>query len=195
MLITGCLALWITGAQADQVVMQNGDTLNGKVLAMTAKTLTLQDENLGTVALPRAKVKALVFGTGATISSLPATSSTNLIVTGPQAMPANPNSDLAKMFRGVREHTNLIEQVEGQVLGSASPDAMNKFNELLDGLASGQIDMNSLRAQAQSAADELRQYKGELGPEFGNEADTYLAILNSFLKETDSSNTSTNAAP
>ncbi len=189
-LVTCCLALSGVGARADQVVMQNGDTLNGKVLAMTATTLTLKDENLGTVALPRAKVKALIFGTGAIISALPATSQTNLMLIGPQALPANPNSDLAKMFQGIRQHTNLIEQVEGQVLGSASPDAQTKFNELLDGLASGQIDMNGLRAQAQSAADELRQYKNELGPEFGPEADTYLAILNGFLKETATNSTS-----
>ncbi len=189
MLIMCCLALWITGSRADQVVMRNGDSLNGKVLSMTANALVLQDENLGTITLPRAKVKALVFGNGATTASLPATSPTNLIVIGqPSASPANPNSDLAKMFQGIREHTNLIEQVQGQILGSSSPDAMNKFNELLDGLASGQIDMNGLRAQAQSTADELKQYKNELGPEFGAEADSYLAILNGFLQETANTN-------
>ncbi len=169
--------------------MQNGDSLNGKVLSMTANALVLQDENLGTITLPRVKVKALIFGNGATTASLPATSPTNLIIIRPpSASPADPNSDLATMFRGIREHTNLIEQVQGQILGSSSPDAMNKFNQLLDGLASGQVDMNGLRSQAQSAADELRQYKNELGPEFGAEADSYLAILNSFLQETANTN-------
>ena len=65
-LITCFSALWVVATlRADQIVMQNGDTLYGKVLAMTTNTLVLQDENLGTVTLPRAKVSALVFGTAA----------------------------------------------------------------------------------------------------------------------------------
>lgn len=183
--------------RADQIVMQNGDTLYGKVLAMTTNTLVLEDENLGTVTLPRAKVSALVFGVAAAKPSSSAAPQLNVVSLYQRpkttAAQTNSDSDLAAMLRGVREHTNLIEQVEGQVLGSASPEAVNKFNQLLDGLSSGQIDMNGLRAQAQSAADELKQYKKDLGPEFGAEADSYLAILNNFLQETAPGNTATNS--
>lgn len=189
-LITFFLAFGTVASRADQIVMQNGDTLYGKVLSMTSNTLVLQDENLGTVTLPRAKVSALVFGVTAKAAppaaSQPNIAGINLPATPqrPAAVQGNSDSDIAAMLRGIRSNTNLINQVEEQVLGQASPDAANKFNELLDELSSGQIDMNGLRAQAQSAADELQEYKKDLGPEFGAEADSYLAILNSFLRET-----------
>ena len=98
------------------------------------------------------------------------------------------------MFRGIRDQSNLVQQVEAQVLGSsASPEAANKFNELLDGLSTGKIDMSELRAQAQSAASQLQEYKKEMGPDAGEEIDGYLAILNNFLQETGQSNTTTNS--
>src|SRR6516225_5615703 len=50
-------------SRADQIIMQNGDILNGKVLSMTTNTLLLQNDNLGTVTLPRAKVSNITLGT------------------------------------------------------------------------------------------------------------------------------------
>jgi hypothetical protein len=197
--LTFFLALMVVTSRADQIVMQNGDTLYGRVLAMTTNTLVLQDENLGTVTLPRAKVSALVFGAATKASSSAPQLNVVSIYQRPAAktpttQQSDPDSDVAAMLRGIRDHTNLIEQVEGQVLGSASPEATSKFNELLDGLSSGQLDMKGLRAQAQTAADELKEYKKDLGPEFGAEADSYLAILNNFLQETASENSTTNSA-
>jgi len=62
----------VTLSQADQVIMQNGDLLNGKVLTMTATTLVLQNDNLGTVTLPRARVATVVLGTVVMRAPLPA---------------------------------------------------------------------------------------------------------------------------
>lgn len=193
-----CGLFAVAALHADQIVMQNGDTLNGKVLAMTTNTLVLQDENLGTVTLSREKVSALIFGTAAAKS--PAAPQLNVVsiyqrpkTTTAQTNSDSSDSDVEAMLRGIRDNTNLIQQVEGQVLGSASPESVNKFNELLDGLSSGSIDMKGLRAQAQTAADELKEYKKDLGPEFGAEADSYLKILNNFLQETASDNAATNS--
>jgi len=169
---------------ADQVVMQNGDVLNGKVLAMTTNTLVLQDDSLGDLSVPRAKVSRISFATPPSISL------TNGVEMNLQPAPAtNSVSDLQAMFRDIHEHSNLVQEVEAQVLGSsASPQAVGKFNELLDGLSAGKIDMNGLRAEAQSAADQLQEYKKEMGSDAGEEVDGYLYILNNFLKETSTTN-------
>lgn len=57
---------------------------------------------------------------------------------------------------------------------------------MVGGLMSGKIDMAGLRAQAKAAADQLRSYQHDLGPEAGDTLSSYLTILDNFLRETDS---------
>lgn len=175
--------------------MQNGDILNGKVLTMNTNILVLQNDNLGIVTLPRTKVSDITFGTVMRKAATPVVSATNAIAAPqPDSAQTNSTSDLQAMFRGIRGQSNLVQQVEAQVLGSsASPEAVNKFNELLDGLSTGKIDMNELRAQAQSAASQLQEYKKEMGPDAGEEVDGYLTILNNFLQETAQPDPATNS--
>jgi hypothetical protein len=176
---TVTVSLGIAVSSADQVTLRNGDILNGKVLAMTSDTLVLQDASLGDLTLPRAKVSNITFGAVALPFTNSVQTSSNL------TSPANSASNLEAMFHEIRQNSNLVQQVEAQVLGSsASPEAVNKFNELLDGLSTGQMDMNGLRAEAQSAADQLQDYKKEMGPDAGEEVDGYLSVLNNFLRET-----------
>ena len=172
--------------RADQVVMQNGDTLNGTVLSVSTNVLVLQNENLGKVTLPRARVADVVFGTG------PAKAA-SLAIPGSAAPRTNSSPDLTSALHGIRDQTNLIQQVQSQVLGSAGPGAISKFNDLLDGLSTGRIDMNDLRAQAQAAAEQLQSLKKDLGPGDSAEADSYLAILNDFLQETATTNVTANS--
>ena len=173
--------------RADQVVMQNGDTLNGTVLSVSTNVLVLQNENLGKVILPRAKVANIVFGSGmAKAASLP--------TLGPAASRTDSTPGLTSALRGIRDQTNLIQQVQSQVLGSAGPGAIIKFNDLIDGLSTGRIDMNDLRAQARAVAEQLQSLKKDLGPGDSVEADSYLAILNDFLQETATTNVTANPA-
>jgi hypothetical protein len=179
-------------SRADEVVLQNGDMLNGQVLSMNTNSLVLQDDNLGTVTLSRAKITSVIFGkVKPSVPWVPAPAN-NVVVMHPYNAPeTNSVSVLAAEFRGIRAQTNLIQEVQAQILGSsASPAAVNKFNELLDGLSTGKIDMNELRAEAQSAAEQLQSFTNEMGPDASGEAEGYLAILNSFLRET--ANGSTN---
>jgi hypothetical protein len=176
---------------ADQVVMQNGDTLNGKVLSVTTNTLVLQNDNLGNVTLPRPKIAAIHFGT-IPASSLTATQAT-VQIPRPPASATNSASDFSAAVRGIRDQTNLVQQVQSQILGSAGPDAINKFNEMLDSLSTGNMDLNQLRQQAQTAADQLRSLKKDLGPDVGEEADSYLAILDGFIQETAPATAATNS--
>lgn len=197
--ISVVLGAAVSSAFADQITLRNGDVLNGKVLSLSTNALVLEDESLGTLTLPRVKVSNVTFGAVSAVLSPGAISSPGIVqaspVPGPNSMAASPSqanstlSELQAMLREVRQNTNLIQQVEAQVLGtSASPEAVNKFNELLDGLSTGQIDLNGLRSEAQSAEKELQEYKNELGPDASEEMDAYLSILNNFLKETATTN-------
>lgn len=187
--------LGVSLSTADQVTLGNGDILNGKVITVTTNSLVIQDDTLGTLTLARAKISNVTFGAATVAVPSPATPAIpNIVQKSPEAdFEANSNSDLAAIAREIREHSNLVQHVEAQILGSsASPEAASKFNELLDELSSGQLDMNGLRAQAQSAADQLRDYKKEMGSDAGEEVNAYLAILNGFLRETAPTNS---AAP
>ena len=58
---------------------------------------------------------------------------------------------------------------------------------------SGKLSADDIRAEAKSAADQLRGLKREGGEEAGFAADAYLSILDHFLKETAPSGSTTNA--
>ncbi len=173
--------------------MQNGDTYNGTLLSVTSNVLVLQSENLGTLRLPRAKVAATYWGAAATTNTTPGSSAPHSPVAHPVTPPADATTDPKEAFRGIGSQTNLIQEVQTRILGSASPEATAKFHELLDGLSTGKMDMTGLRAEAQSAADQLRAFRKDLGPEAGGQVDSYLAILDHFLKETGSGGRGTNS--
>ncbi len=90
-------------------------------------------------------------------------------------------------------HTNLVKQIQKQFLADAGPEANQKFDELLNGLLSGRLTMDDLRAQAQSAADQLRELKRQGGEGAGIATDAYLAVLDQFLKEVPASAAATKA--
>jgi hypothetical protein len=193
-ILESAVASFLAGPlQADQVVMQNGDVLNGNVESVTASVLVLKDENLGLVTLSRDKVTNITFGTPVAASPLPQMPA-NKQLPQPIALTNNSINGLSAEMRGIRDQTNMIQQVESQFLGAAGPDATAKFNELLDGLSTGQISINDLRQQAQSAADQLRELKKELGPDASGQVDSYLVILDNFLQETTPVNASTNSS-
>jgi hypothetical protein len=175
------------------VEMQNGDRYVGSVLSLSADTLVLQNEVLGTVQLPRSKVAHIRLGAGplAGAGALPSSMSPKARLPSAASAAAGTNSPAA--FGQLGAHTNLIQQVQKQFLAGAGPEANQKFDELLSGLMSGKLSMDDLRAQAQSAADQLRAMKREGGQDPGFAADTYLSILDHFLQESAPSAAATNA--
>jgi Fe-S-cluster containining protein len=179
--------------QADQIEMQNGDRYLGHVLSVNTNLVVLQSDMLGTLRLPRAKVAAITLDSGSATNSsrLPA----NGQLVAPSLTPTNAPPNLPPAFRQLGANTNLIQQVQKQFLSGAGPEANDKFNELLGGLMSGKLSVDDIRAQAQSAADQLRALKRQGGEEAGFATDAYLAILDHFLKETAPSSSSTNALP
>jgi hypothetical protein len=179
--VTILVALSVFSAPADQVRMSNGDQYFGHVVSVDSGTVVLQSPVLGELRLPRAKVSFLTFGT------TPAASAAAAMPTPALPSQARTNSAAAGMaLSGLGKQTNLIARVRSQFLAGAGPEANAKFDELLTGLMSGQLSMSDLRTQARAAAAQLQAAKKELGPEAGDMLDSYMAILDRFLKESDS---------
>ncbi len=187
MLVAALAVILAVGAsRADQVQMLNGDRYVGKVLSLTTNTLVLSNSMLGTIKVPREKVASVSFA-GAPSN---AASRTNAAAPSQPATNA-PASDLADVASQLRSSPALIQRIESQFLAGAGPEAKQKFNELLGGVMNGKITMADLRAQAQSAADQLRAARDELGEDAGFAIDGYLAILDSFLKNSGSGTAAT----
>lgn len=180
---------------ADQVRMQNGDHYLGKVVSLGTNTLVLKSDVLGTVQLPREKVAQISLGPG------PATN-TQAVAPAPNNQPdaasvplTNGAVDLSASLRQLGANTNFIQQVQAQFLGTAGPEANAKFNEMVGGLMSGKLNVNDIRAEAKSAAAQLKELKRDLGDDAGWALDGYLAILENFLQQTATPNSSaTNAS-
>jgi hypothetical protein len=163
--------------------MQNGDRYVGNVLSLSADTLVLQNEMLGTVKLPRGKVAQIRLVSIAPKGTSPLPSPAGPKARASSAEPALPATDPSPALMQLGAHTNLIRQIQKQFLADAGPEANQKFDELLNGLLSGKLTVNDLRAQAQSAADQLRELKKQGGDDAGVATDTYLTILDHFLKD------------
>src|SRR4051794_7678420 len=166
---SGCLALCLLSlssvTRADQVEMQNGDRYAGKVVALTNDTLILQSEVLGTLSVPRGKVASIALGIS------PGTNSVKTPLVG--RTPARPEVagrpaanalSSSSSLRDLANQTNLIQEVQQQFLAGADPAAKAKFNQMLSGLMTGKLNLNDLRTEAKSAADQLKSMKKDLGP-------------------------------
>jgi hypothetical protein len=180
----GAALVWATASvSADQVTLQNGDTYHGRILSVSSNAVVFQSDVLGQLTLPRAKVSAITLGSTAT--NVPqALGATNHAPRTASVTQSNVTGDLSAAFQNLGSQTNLVQQVQAQFLATAGPEANAKFNQMMADLMSGKMNLGDLRSQAKSAADQLRAYKKELGSEVGGEdLDSYLAILDSFVAE------------
>ena len=184
--LTLIVALIPSAVWADQLEMQNGDRLSGKVLSVSVSTVVLESEMLGKINVPRKNIMAVVFFTNAA----PTQALSNV---RPAAMPANPpvatpstalsgtNVVSAASIRSPDMDTNVVRQIREQML-AGNPAATAKFDEIADGLMSGKLNLDDLRQEARAAADQLREFKRQ-EPEAGDALNAYLQVLDNFLNE------------
>jgi hypothetical protein len=187
-------AFWL---RADEVQMQNGDRYFGQVLSISADTVVLNSEVLGKINVPRKNVVGLAFGTNTVapktaVIAAPISVPTNLPVIAAPAVVADTNLNFYAALHNSSVGTNIIRQIREQML-AASPEAAGKYDAMVNGLLTGSMNMDDLRREAQSSADQLRALKRDLGPDAAESVDSYLDVLDDFLKEADSA-TPTNAA-
>src|SRR6267154_611955 len=101
--------------RGDRVEMQNGDRYFGRVLSLNTNTLVLRSEVVGEVRLPRGKVALIVLGADTPTNAASALAFPN----GRSAAPTNTVLDLSASLRELGANTNLIRQVQAQILGDA----------------------------------------------------------------------------
>jgi len=193
-LLVGCCAFglsMILCAHADQVNMQNGERYIGKVVTLSNETVVVQSDVLGTLKVPRGKIASITFGTNA----VPVPVQTPVIASAQPTRPLSTNSspDLTAAIQQLRGDPGAIQRVEQQFLAGADPQAKEMFNQMMGGLMNGSLNVNDIRVQAKSAADQLRAAKKELGDDAGFALDGYLAVLDGFLRETETGASVTNA--
>jgi hypothetical protein len=195
-LLCAALVLFTVPVQlsADQVEMQNGDHYVGQVLSLNTNLVVFRNDVLGTIRLPRAKVAGITLSPRSATNSPALHSPTNAQFLAPPAAPAEAMPNLSAAFSQLGTSTNLIQQVQNQFLSGAGPETNDKFNELLGGLMSGKLSVDDIRAQAKTAADQLRTLKRDTGEDAGFATDAYLTILDHFLKETAPSGSATNSS-
>ena len=155
--------------------MQNGDRYAGHILSMTSNSVVLESDVLGKVTLPREKISSVTFG-----------NATAAVAATPTPKSSTTHTNIAVALRGMTGSTNTIEQVRQQMLTGADPAATQKYNELVSGLMTGKLNVNDIRSQARTSIEQINQLKRELGPEAGDALDSYLAILQNFVNETES---------
>ncbi len=168
---------------ADQIEMQNGDRYAGLVSSMTADAVVLQSDLLGKITLPRNKVASITLGSPPAKKNLPPAAPATNPAPSTAPAPLQTAPDISAALRQIGADTNLIQQVRQHFLADAGPTANSKFDDLLSGLLNGKTDLNSLRAEAKSAADQIRALKQDLGGDAGATLDVYLKILDGFLAE------------
>src|SRR5205085_5858437 len=101
----------------------------------------------------------------------------------PQALnPTNSAAEFSAALRQLGSQSNAVRQVQEQLLTGAGPEAQAKFNDLLGGLLSGKVDLDGLRAEARSTLEQAKKVRGDVGEEGAGMLDSYLSILDSFLR-------------
>ena len=179
-LFAGCALMFFMGvAFADTVECDNGDRYNGKVISMDEKKVTLQNEITGTLTIPRQRIVSISFREKT--PPIPAASGTAAIST----------NGVNASARGVQFDAAAIQKVQNDLLATATPEATQMFNEMVQSLMGGQMNIGDIRTKAQTTLQELRDLQKDLGDdETAALLNSYGAILENFIRQ---SSTGTNA--
>jgi hypothetical protein len=163
--------------RADQLQMLNGDHYTGKILSLSSNSIVFESDVLGKVTLSREKVAAMNFGVNAATN----TPTAPRIVTATNRL-VRANTNLATALRN-GTNTATIEQIRQQMLTGTTPEANQKYDEVLGGLMSGKLGVNDIRDQAKTAIGQINKLKQEMGPQADPMLDAYLDILEKFVNE------------
>jgi len=190
-------------ARADILELTNGDHYRGKVISMTESNLEFLSEIQGRVKLPREKIAQITFREVVKPAAAAPTAAP-LILSGPPTSPPaadplnNPGGSVAQQMQKQGVDPRLISQIQDQIFGKGSPEAVKKFNEMMGGLMAGSVSVQDVQAMAQDSINQIKQAKKDLGGDAGEMLDGYLDILQKFVNEAATDNTiasSTNSAP
>lgn len=210
-LLAASLLAAVAPVRADTVYLVNGDTIRGEVLSLDAKELKLKGELLGTLTIPRDKIGAIALGDrplpgGAAPKDAAAGGESSASVKdqlqssgidpqqfraaerlAPGAMPAQPGSaeEAIGQLRAQGIDPSVKKQIEQAFPLLGSSEAGDYFNSTITGLASGQLNLEDLRRDAQKARDQILDLQRDMDPQAQSALAPYLNILNRFLQQTE----------
>lgn len=166
------LFFFVSFSQADVVECDNGDVYHGKVLSMDEKQVTLQNEIAGTLKIPRQRIVSLSFREKAAPAA-------------PRAAAARlPGTNAVVRPGAIQFDAAAVQKVQNEMLAGATPEAQQMFNDMVQGLASGKLNVADIQRQAQSTLKELRSMQSEFGDdETADLLNSYAAILESFVRQ------------
>jgi hypothetical protein len=150
-------------SRADVVNLMNGDRFTGSVELVNNAEVQLKSDSLGVVKLPRAKVLSIYFGT-----NLPPAR-----VTG-----ADKDAAAAGLF-----DPKAVEKVQDDFLATAGPEANAMFKDLIQGLASGKLNVDDIRKQASDSLKQLKELQADGGDDDSAILSTYVGILEHFINQ------------
>lgn len=177
MVLAAGLFMASTLNSAELVEMRNGERYLGKILSMSTNAVVLESQTAGTLSLSRAQVASIQFDTP---KSAPLIAATN--GSGAQAS-LNHAPTAAGIAKGLGTQTNLVDLIQRDLLGDASPEATRQFRTMVASLMAGRLSVADLKKQAKSVSDQAHKMKAEVGEEAGVALDSYLAILDNFLAD------------
>jgi hypothetical protein len=157
------LALCLFTAQADTLNLINGDRFIGAVQLVNDKEVQIKSDSVGVLKIAREKVACIYFGTNKPPIDLSF---------APKSEPLNEKID-----------SKVVDQVQKEFLGTATPEANAMFTDLVQGLSSGKISINDIRKQAAETLKELQDLQGEIGEDADNPLlGSYVSILEKFIR-------------
>ncbi|MFN7138281.1 MAG: hypothetical protein ACK4UN_02960 [Limisphaerales bacterium] len=188
------LVLIAPSIKADQVEMKNGDRYSGKIVTMDNDQVLLQSEMLGTLRIRRDNVASIAFGAQPVPQAAPAAPNTTTNSPLPKAPPVpqvsassapNPQIDPnSSVGHHLATNPELVNEIRSQVLAGAGPKAAMKYDSLVEGLSSGNLNLADIQKEAAAVAAQLRQLRGSEDEETAEIFDEYLSILDSFIEAT-----------
>jgi hypothetical protein len=176
-----CALLTALSLRADQLQMVNGDHYAGKILSLNSNAIVFESDVLGKVTLPREKIASMSFGAGAAANAATNAPVVARVVTATNRFVHASNNIGAALRNGT--NSVAIEQIRQQMLTGTTPEANQKYDELLGGLMNGKLSVNDIRTQAKTSIDQINKMKREMGPQADPMLDSYLEILQNFVNE------------
>jgi hypothetical protein len=195
LLLFACLSALLVAApsRADLLELTNGDHYSGTVIALTKTNLEFQSEIQGVVKIPRDKVAKITLRestpkpvASVTVTPQPSPAPIAAPSSPAAAKPATQTDTVIQQMRRQGVDPNLMSQIQEQVFGKSSPEASRMFNDMVNGLMSGSLNVGSIRSQARNAIKDIQSAKKDLGGDAGISEllDGYADILQKFLQET-----------
>lgn len=179
--ISGVAGILCT-SKAETIYLINGDQIQATVISLDSKQLTLKSENFGTLKVAREKLARIDFVPPAS-TPLAASSKTkpSQQAPTPSALPSLPGT----LKSGAQE--DLIQQIQQQMLTTAGPEANQMYQDLVQGVVSGKINIPELKTMAEDTVEQIEALQEELGDDVGFALDGYLSILKGFIHKADQS--------